>query len=69
MGAVFVVVRHPVFDHLTSVEAVLDLFEVDCFMLQAAPQPFDEDVVEIERAHHGSDAVSFGAGYPDLSGA
>lgn len=46
-GAVGVVERHPVFDDLASLEAVIDLFEIDRFLLQAAPQPFDENVIEL----------------------
>lgn len=48
--------RHPVFDDLASVEAVIDLFEVDCFLLQDAPQPFDEDVIEIAAPNVHRDA-------------
>lgn len=38
--------HHPVFDDLTSLEADIDLFEIDRFLPQAAPHAFVKDVVE-----------------------
>ena len=47
MGPLVVVECHPVFHDPSGLEAVIDLFEIDCFLLQAPPQPLDEDVVEV----------------------
>ena len=37
---------HPVYDGIAGMEAVLNVFQIDRFLLQGAPQPFKEDVVE-----------------------
>lgn len=48
MGPLGVVDRHPIFDDAPGLEAISDFFEIDRFLLKAAPEPFDEDVVEVE---------------------
>ena len=48
MRTLGVVEGHPVFDDSSGLEAVLDFFEIDGLLLEAAPQPFDEDVVEVK---------------------
>ena len=47
MGPLGVVECHPVLDDPPGLEAVTDLLEIDRLLLQAAPQPFDEDIVEV----------------------
>ena len=47
MGPLGVVECLPILDHTPGLEAITDLFEIDRFLLQAAPQPFDEDVIEV----------------------
>lgn len=42
-----VVECHPVLDDTPGLEAVSDFFEIDRLLLQAAPQPFDKDIVQI----------------------
>ena len=47
MRPLSVVECHPILDHAPGVEAVGDFFEGDRFLFQAAPEPFDKDVVQI----------------------
>jgi len=47
MGPLGVVECHPVLDDPPGLEAVTDLLKIDRLLLQAAPQPFDEDIVEV----------------------
>lgn len=47
MGAFGVIEGHPVFDDASGLEAVGDFLKVDRLLLQASPEPFDEDVVEV----------------------
>ena len=47
MGPLGVVECHPFLDDPPGLEAVTDLLEIDRLLLQAAPQPFDEDIVEV----------------------
>ncbi len=50
MGAFGIIEGHPSADHPPCVETVGDFFEIDSFLLQGAPKPLDEDVVEIATA-------------------
>lgn len=47
MGPLGVVERYPILDHAPGLEAIIDLFEIDRFLLQAPPQSLNEDVVEV----------------------
>lgn len=47
MGPLGVVECHPVLDDAPGLEAIADLLEIDRLLLQAPPQPFDADVVEV----------------------
>ena len=61
MGPLGVVECHPVLDDPPGLEAVADLFEIDRLLVQAPPQPFDEDVVEVTATPIHRDAhPSFG---------
>ena len=56
MGPVGVVEGHPVADDALRLEPVGQLFEVNGFLLQRSPQPFDEDVVHAATAPVHRDA-------------
>ena len=47
MGPLGVVECHPVFDDTPGLEAAIDFLEIDRLLFQAAPQPFDNDTVQI----------------------
>ena len=45
-----VVELDPVFDDPFCLEPVSDFVQVDGFLLEGSPEPFDEDIVEITTA-------------------
>jgi len=47
MGPLGVVEGDLIFDDPPGLEAVVDLLEIDCLLLQASPKSFNEDVVEV----------------------
>ena len=56
-----VVERRPVVDDPAGLEAVSDLLEINGLLLQASPQPFDEDVIQISATNIHRDAhANFG---------
>src|SRR5712691_2254922 len=61
MRAPMIVEDHPVADSLTSLPPAREGVQIDALVLQRAPQPLDEDVVEEPTASIHRDA------YPGLS--
>ncbi|MEJ8476804.1 hypothetical protein V6575_22220 [Roseibium sp. H3510] len=52
---------YPVTDDTIRLEAIDQVFEIDRFLLQGSPEPFDEDVVHAPAAPVHRDAyASFG---------
>ena len=49
MWSLGVVESDPTVDDAFGLEAVLQFVEIDNFLLQGSPEPFDEDVIEISR--------------------
>ena len=63
MGPLRVVEPNPVFDHAFSLEPVLQFVQIDGFLFERPPQPFDEYVVEIPAPSvHRDFDVSLGQG-------
>ena len=56
-----VVEPYPIFDHPFGLEPVLQFVQIDSFLFEGPPQPFDEDIVEISAStiHRDLD-VGFG---------
>ena len=50
MRPLFVVKVDPAVDDAIGLEAIGNLVQVDGFLLEGSPEPFDEDVVEITTA-------------------
>ncbi len=70
MRALGVVEHYPVADYAPGVEAVGDFFEIDRFLFQGPPEPFDEDVVHAAAPaiHRDSHAGLGQCGDPGRSG-
>lgn len=70
MWAFGIVKFHPVTNGTMRLEAVGQIFQIDRFLLQGSPEPFDEDVVHASAATVHRDTHSgFGQrGDPSRSG-
>jgi len=51
VGTLRVVEPNPVFDHAFSLEPVLQFVQIDGFLFERPPQPFDEDIVHCAAMH------------------
>ena len=47
MRLLYIVEADPVFDHLPGFEVVSKFLQISRLLLERAPEPFDEDIVEI----------------------
>ncbi len=47
MGSLSIVEFDPFLDDASGLEAIADLFEIDCLLLQRSPEALDEDVAPL----------------------
>lgn len=63
MGPLGVIEPDPVFDHGFGLESVLQFLQIDGFLFEGSPPPFDEDIVEVTATPiHGSFDIGLGQG-------